>query len=824
MIRLTFHELLARKRRLVGTWLAVFLGVSFLAGALTLGDTLRANFDSLFADVNAGTDVVVRNELDLGGEAEEAAGAIDAAALDAVRRVDGVAAAVGTVAGYGQIVGADGEPLGGGGPPTLAGSWVDDPELTPWRLVDGRAPGAAGEVVINRGAADDGALAVGDRTTILVPQPVGVEVVGIATFGEEDGLGPTTQAFFTLPVAQELLLGRDDALTTVVARAEDGLSPDDLVARVAAAAPDGVEVESGAALAQEATADIDADFLSSFRRLLVAFAVIALVVASFSIHNTFAMLAAQRTRESALLRALGATRRQVLGSLVLEAVAVGVVASAAGVLGGLGFAGGLKGIFDAAGFALPAGGLELTAGSLGLAFVTGLVVTVVAAVAPAVRASKVAPLAALREVAVDGAGTSRARTVAGGVVGVVGAGLLATGSLGAAGIGALLLVGAAVALGPTVARPASRLLGAPVARLRGVTGSLARDNAVRNPRRTAATASALLVGVGVVSLFTVVAASAKASVEQTVTRSFTGDFVLTTGRWDGGVDPALAREVAALDGVDAAVGIGGGRVLLDGERRDVSVVDTQAVGDVLDLDGDLRGVGAGEVAVTDEHDLAVGDDVELTFPDGAVERLQVGAVFERADLVRSVVLPREVWAPHASQQLDGLVLVEGGEDAAIGEVASRYGVDDVLDGPAYAEQAASGVDMALGLVYVMLALAIVIALLGISNTLSLAVHERTRELGLLRAVGATRRQVRSMVRWESVLVAALGTSLGIGLGVALAAALVASMPFGSGDMALAVPGSLVVVLVAGAAAGVLAALRPARRAARLDVLGAIAAS
>jgi putative ABC transport system permease protein len=606
-----------------------------------------------------------------------------------------------------------------------------------------------------------------------------------------------------------------------------------LVAAVAGALPADVEVVGGSTLAGEAVADLDADFLGFLRTFLVVFAVIALVVASFSIHNTFSILAAQRTRSAALLRALGATRRQVLTSMLIEALAVGIVATATGVVGGLGAAGALKGIFDAAGFALPAGGLVVSAASLGVAAATGLLVTVVAGLAPALRASQVAPLAALRDVAIETVGGGRVRTLVGVGMAVAAAFLLPADDLPLAGAGALLLVLAALVLGPVIARPVAGAIGRPVAALRGLPGELARENAVRSPRRTASTASALMVGVGVVVLFTVLAASVKASVEGGVARSLTGDLILSTGRFDGGIDPSLASEAASVEGVDVAVGLGLGRVLVDGQRQDVTVADTGDLDAVLDLgvaDGalgpDVLGVSQG---LAQDNGWSVGSEVPVTFVDGAVERLAIGAVYERADLVRSVLVPRGVWERHALQSLDGVVLVAVDDGAtvervaaALGPVAARHAVDEVLDGDGYAEQSASGVDMALGLVYVLLALAIVIALLGISNTLSLAVHERTRELGLLRALGASRRQVRAMVRWESVVVALLGTASGLVLGLLLARALVAASSFGDDAMTFAVPGTLVVVVVAGAFAGVAAAVRPARRAARLDVLDALA--
>ncbi|MGH8982938.1 MAG: ABC transporter permease, partial [Acidimicrobiia bacterium] len=333
-------------------------------------------------------------------------GLLDDSLVDEVAAVDGVAVAEGSIEGYGQIIAKDGDTLGGNGPPTLAGNWIDDPELNPYDIAEGRAPRTGDEVVINRGAAEDGDLEVGDTTTVLTPAPVEVEIVGLATFGSEDGIGPTTFTAFTLESAQEYLVERPDTVSSIVARAESGTSAEELTRRIGALLPDDAEVITGDDLATENTDDINADFLDMLRTFLTIFAAVALLVATFSIYNTFSILVAQRTRESALLRALGAGRGQVLGSIAIEAALVGVMASVAGLLGGLGIAALLKVMFSAFGFALPSGGLVFTTGTVLVAAAAGLAATLVAAVAPAVRASRVSPLAALRDVAVDRSGGS----------------------------------------------------------------------------------------------------------------------------------------------------------------------------------------------------------------------------------------------------------------------------------------------------------------------------------------------------------------------------------------------------------------------------------
>ncbi|HEX5945648.1 MAG TPA: FtsX-like permease family protein, partial [Acidimicrobiales bacterium] len=821
----------------------VVLGVAFLTGTLVLGSTLRANFDDLFTEVNAGTDVVVRNSTDLGMDSPR--GLIDASLADEVADVDGVAAAEPVVTGMGQLLGADGEAVGGNGPPQLAGSWTTNPDLNPYRLAEGRAPEGDDEVVVNRGALEAGDLALGDTATVLTPEPVEATIVGVSTFGDEDGLGGVTFTAFSLDDAMTHVAKSTDGVSSIAVQAADGTSQDELAARVGEMLPSELEAVTGSEVTTEATDEIAETFLDMMLMFLTMFAGIALLVATFSIYNTFSIIVAQRTRQAALLRAIGARRGQVLRSVVFEALIVGLVASVVGLLGGIGMAGLLKGMFDAMGFALPAGGTVIETGTIVAGLVVGVLVTLVAGVFPAVKASRVAPLAAIREVAVERTSPSLARIVAGTAIAVIGVGLTLVAALGdedmlaVVGIGAVLTVVGAVVLGPVVARPASSLLGAPIARLRGLPGGLARQNAMRNPRRTAGTASALMVGVAVVTLFTVFASSLRASLDDTIDRSFGGDLVINNGVFGGGgISPDMADEVEALDEVDLAVGVGQGAAEVDGSTKQLSIADPAELSQLLDLgvsDGSLDDVDEGSLAVSDasaeSNGWQVGDVVPLTFSDGRTEDLTIRATYETDDLAGGYLVPRTVWASHAVQDIDQMVFVSASDGtsvadakAAVTEVADRFGGPNVEDRDEFSSTMTTGVDLMLGVVYALLALAIFIALMGIANTLSLAIHERTREIGLLRAVGQTRRQVRSTVRWESVVIATFGAVGGIALGVFLGWAMVQAVATASGGLGtFALPvGNLAIVLVVGAIAGVLAGLRPARRAARLDVLAAIA--
>ncbi|NNN28974.1 ABC transporter permease [Streptomyces sp. S3(2020)] len=847
-VRLSVSSLRAHKRRFAGTFLAVFLGVAFLAGTLVMGDTLRASFDTMFGRATSGTDAVVRSAdaITTPGESEGVRQPVATDLVRTVEQVSGVAAAAPSIQGAGQLVGADGDPIGGQGPPTLAGNWIADPELNAYQLAEGRAPAKPGEVVIDRGTAERGDLSIGDTTTLRTPDPVEVTIVGLATFGGEDGMAQVTFTGMTQADAEKYLTARPGEATTIQVRAGPGVGQQELVDRLTPVLPEGVEAITGQESAEENTEMISSQFLTVFTLFLLVFSGVALLVATFSIHNTFAIVVAQRTRENALLRALGASRRQVTASTLVEATAVAVTASLAGLAGGIGIAAGLQALFPAIGFPFPEGDLVVSALSMLLPLAVGIVVCLGSALLPAVRAGRTAPMAALRETAVDASGASRVRAVTGTglaalALGVTMSGVLVSPSLWLAGTGAVLALAAFVILGPVASTTAVRVLGGPLDRLRGVTGGLARRNALRSPKRTAATAGALMIGVAVVSLFTVFAASLKATMDQTVSRSFAGDIAVSTpafGAGGSGLSPRLAGALDRLPEVDTAVGLGRGVAEVDGKGRALTVTDPLALERTFDLGtirGSLSDLGTDGIAITaseaDRQGLKPGDTTRLTFTDGQKETFTVRAVYGRSELAGEYVITRAAWQPHRTQDSDTLVAVSFKDGvstdtgkAAVEKVAERYGNPEVQTRDEYAQSSAGGIDMMLTLVYALLALAVLIALLGIANTLTLAIHERTRELGLLRAVGQTRSQLRAMVRWESVLVAAFGTVGGLALGGFLGWVLVkASDGASDSDFAFAMPPlRLAIVALVGLAAGALAGLRPARRAARLDVLRAIA--
>jgi putative ABC transport system permease protein len=845
MFKVSLKSMWGHKRRLFGTVFAVVLGVTFLVGTLVLGDTMRAGFDDLFTTANKGTDALVRSSSEVGSDQTETRELIDISLTDKIRAVDGVRAAEPSVTALAQIVGKNGKPIGGNGPPTIAASWTDDPQLNPWDVVRGRAPRTDGEVIVDKKVADDEDLAPGDMVTLLTPEPLQMRVVGVATIGGEDSLGPVTFAGMTLGQAQQLFMPSADKVSEIGVSADRGVSQDELVSRIQEVLPRGVEAITGSDLTKEDNDDINNAFLGFFEAFLLVFAGIALLVATFSIYNTFSIIIAQRTRESALLRAIGASRGQVLGSIALESLAIGIAASIIGLAAGVALAAGLRALFDALGFGVPTGALTVKVGTVIAAFAVGMLVTFLATVFPAIRASRVPPIAALRDVALEKTSVSRVRLAIGIVFVLVGIALVIAagvggGGIGPAGLGAVATIIGVIVLGPIVARPAASVLGAPLPRVRRMTGQLARENAMRNPRRTAATASALLVGVAVVTLFTVFAASVKAAIDDTVSKQFTGDLVIASQNFSGaGLSPEMTRQIAALPEVAVATAQGIGTMTLNGNDVDISTAEPALFVQMVDLDvkeGSVAELTPTQIAISkrtaDDKGYRIGQTLHGVFPtDGARQDFTVGAIYGSNQLVGNYLISKEAWNPHAPQQFDivSLIKLEDGVSIdegrrAVQQVADKFFAPDVQTRQEYVDSVAGQIDIFLTIVYALLLLAIIIALMGIANTLSLSVYERIRELGLLRAVGQSRAQLRSMVRWESVIIAVFGTVGGIMLGLFLGWGIL-EVTASSQDIPApyTVPlVQIVGVLIVGAIVGLLAGWRPARRAAKLDILQAIA--
>jgi putative ABC transport system permease protein len=841
VFRMAIKTTLANKRRLVGTALSVIIGIAFLAGTFVFTDTIKRTFDNLFADVYKNTDAVVRSsvtiEADFGVEGRER---LPVSAVEQVAAVPGVATAAGDLQGFARIIDKDGNPIGRtNGPPNFAQS-ASPGELSVWKLADGRLPTGPTEMAMDKASADKGHFAVGDQ--VRVQGQVGTQeftLVGIAKFGTADSPGGATFAIFDLATTGEFI-GQPGKVDTVLVKAEPGISQSEMADRLRAALPadHSLEVLTGAEITKESQDTIEQN-LSFFNILLLVFAGIALFVSSFIIYNTFSIIVAQRQRANALLRAIGASRRQIIGQMLVEAVIIGVVASVIGFFGGILMSSILKGLLAVLGLDLPTGGLVLLPRTMIVSLIVGVGITVIASVFPALRASRVPPVAAMKDVEVDRGAASRKRLVAGLVLAAIGVALTAIGlttSVGALALGLPLLFMSLFVLGPLIAKPVAGAIGWPLPKVKGMTGTIARQNTTRNPTRTARTAAALMVGVALVAGISVLAASIKGSVRSIFEKQFTGDFVVSTDTFGfGGLPTTLASSLAALPEVQAAAGVQIGLANIEGSDQTISVVDPVPASQIFDFDF----VAGAAQDLTDDGILlskaraeklgrGMGDTVSFTMLDGVPRALVVQGIYSKSDLAGPYTVSKGLYSQSGGDQFDFSVFVttkdgvsDADAEAALRTVTDAYPTATLESRNDYITSQASQIDVFVNLVYGLLALAVIIAVFGIANTLSLSVYERTRELGLLRAVGMGRAQVRSTVRWESVLTSLLGTLQGIVVGILLGyATILALRDQGLNTFTVPVLTLAVVVLLA-IVAGVVAAIRPARRAAKLDVLHAI---
>lgn len=846
MIRVALASVRGNIVRLALTALAVVLGVAFVSGSFVLTDSIDAAFSNLLTEANEGTDVYVNPEAVLEENittAQPGGGpALPDELVDEVAAVEGVAEAVGTVEGVAQVIGPDGAPVGGMGPPTLAFSWSGPDEAGPLTLHEGRAAQGPGEVTLDAGTVETTGYAVGDTVPVLLSNGVrDFELVGVTGFGAEDNILGATIVTFDLATAQEAL-DREGEVSSIAVSAEPGVEAAELRDRIDAALGGAAEVVTAEDQQAEDQAEITQG-LSFINIALLAFAGIALFVGIFLIVNTFSIIVAQRTREFALLRAVGASARQVQLAVVVEALAVGLVAGVLGLVAGIGLSELMRAIFSGIGLGFPDGGLVLETRTIVVSLVLGLVVTAVASVAPARRASRISPMEALRQGA--GAGddrVGRGRTVLGVLLAVGGGAAIAGGlfldvpqpaALVGAGAAATF-VGVAL-LAPYLAGPVAAVVGALPARL-GVAGRLGRNNAGGNPKRTASTASALMIGVALVSFVSIFAASATASVNELFAAQLGSDVTLTpVGFGASGVPAGVAAEVDGLDETAAVMGLRTAALEVDGEGSSLTSVDPEDVDDLLSLgasEGGLAALADGGVLVPQDvaeaQGLAVGDTVDARLATQEAS-LEVVGTFANTEVIGSTwVTATSTFEDLVGDGVTYLVLadvadgVEAAEArAAIDGVLETFPTVQVQDQAELAESLRGQVDQLLNVIVGLLGLALVIALIGIVNTLALSVVERTREIGLLRAVGMTRRQVRSMVRWESVIVAVFGAGLGVAVGSVFGWALVRAAA-DEGLQVLEFPaGRLAAYVVVAGLAGVLAAVFPARRAARLDVLEAV---
>ncbi len=843
MTSLGLKSLWARKVRALTTTFAVVIGVAFMAGSYVLTDTILAAFDEIFKESNEGVAVVVTSQNLVKQESGETP-TISASLLPKVQRTPGVRLAAGAVFTPGGFFDSEGDAIGSKFALKFISSTLP-PSLEALNYVEGHIPRGPTEASIDRAAAESADLALGDEIELAGrTRAVRFRLVGFTQLGEAS-FGGASIAQVTLPVAQRIT-GKVGEFDQISVAAEEGVPPPLLKLRIERELPPSVRVETGEENAERGSDEIREN-LGFLQTMLLVFAFVALFVGAFLIFNTFSITVAQRIAEFGMLRTLGASRGQILRTVIVEALAIGLLGALVGIAGGYLIAILLNALFEAIGVDLPTTDLVMKTRTIVVSLIIGVGVTLVSSLIPAVRSTRVPPIAALHAFVPRPSRRRRALNVAfAALLGLGGLGMLLLGlfgdtdgdaAAGLMGLGAVAIVLGVSLFSPRLVPPMAAVAGWPLERLRRLIGRLARENAQRNPGRTAITAAALMIGLALVAFVTVFAAGLKSSISSAVDDTFQGDLVIQNS--DGfspipaGVAVAARGEpgvdlIATLRATEAKLVGGGSKLRVNSLSRDSS--------DVFELEWvegsprTLQSLGNGEALVEDgfasSHDLAVGDSFRLLSQRGARPRLSVAGTYEtKAGLVGSVVVTPALMARAFEQTQDTLDFVKIAAGASADEVQKGlegllerdFPTAEALNQTELKENQEAQINQLLGLIYALLVMAIVISLFGIANTLALSIHERTRELGMLRAIGMSRRQVRTMIRYEAVITALIGAILGMILGLVFAALI--AQPLKDEGFVLSYPvGSLIVLLILAGFAGVLAAIAPARRASRLNVL------
>ncbi|HEX7298716.1 MAG TPA: FtsX-like permease family protein [Solirubrobacteraceae bacterium] len=843
--------LFARKLRLTLTVLAVVLGTTLIAGTYVFTDSINSAFDTIFTVSNKGTDAAITPHKTIdtsnnGGTQPT----VPASVLDQVRRSPGVASAEGSIFDAGTVLGKNGKRISKGGAPNFIASIADQPRFEAFRLKQGRRPQSADEATIDAATADKQGWKLGDKVcAVATAQRKCYTLVGTTQIAGLSSFGGATVLDVTLPEAQRML-GKGTGFDEVQAAAKPGVSPQQLKSELARTLPASVDVRTGKEEASKQSSDIR-DNLGFLKTALFAFAGISLFVGAFLIFNTFSITVAQRMREFALLRTLGASRRQVWRAVIGEGLTLGFVGGVIGFALGIGTAALLRALFKLVGADLPSKGVVVESRTVIVTILVGTVVSLAASLSPAIRAMRVPPVEALREGAVPVArGAGRRLAVVAGVLLAVGVALMCVGLFGSVksdsaaisfmGGGAALTFLAVALLSPRLVRPLASFIGRPIERVTGITGQLARENSIRQPGRTAVTAAALMIGVALVTFASIFAAGAKATINGAIDSNLKSAFVVQNTDGFSPFSGDVLRTVDGVDGVSSVSGVRFSQAKVRGVsgNQSVSSLDPRTFQGLYKLDmkqgGDaaVRGLGPNQVLVkkgyADSHDTKVGDTLALTTPVGKRLALRVSGIAEdKGGLLANLTVTNAVAQSQFGEPKDafGLVGIErGANETAVKQqitrvLEQRYPEAEVLTNQEFKDDIGGQVNQLLGLIYALLALAVIVSLFGIVNTLVLSISERTRELGMLRAIGTSRKQVKRVVRWEAVITALIGAVLGVVMGVVLA--VLFTRPLDDFTLSIPVP-SLVVVLVLAGVAGVGAAVLPARRAAKLDVLEALA--
>ncbi|MFE2063680.1 ABC transporter permease [Streptomyces sp. NPDC059467] len=839
MFRTALRNVLAHKARLLMTVLAVMLGVAFVSGTLVFTNTISDAYQNSSAKGFKGVDVAVQAKYqDSKGDQVGKVPDLTQAVLDKAGKVPGAASATGVVSGFTAIADKHGKLIGGGWQSAGGNYWGTKDARYP--LVSGHAPSGADQVLIDSKTAERAGYKVGDTVRISVNGPVLTPTIaGIFTTDDGNVTAGGSLALFDTATAQQLF-GKKGAYDEIDVTAKSGTAQAALKSQLDQALPQKlVETTTGKKLADDQAKQI-ADGMSGLRQGLLVFAGIALFVGTFIIANTFTMLVAQRTKELALLRAVGASRRQVTRSVLIEAFVVGAVAGVTGLAAGIGIGAGLRTLMGSFGASVPDGPLVVTPGTVAAALAVGVVITMLAAWLPGRRAAKIPPVAAMS--ALHSAPTTKSlvlRNTIGALfsaagVAVILAATTMSGSDGQApmGLGAVLLIIGVFVLTPLLSRPLIAAA-APLLRGFGVSGKLARQNSVRNPRRTAATASALMIGLTLITGMTVMAGSLQKSIDKMASAAIRADYVVSMANRNP-LSPDVAKKVAATDGVTASSPLRNAPSRIDGGTEFLTGVDGSAIGRLTDLTVDSGSfkVGGSDVVVDDDtaksHGWKAGSVFTVHYEDGKAQRLTVAGVYEGNQMIRGIMLDNTTLTPHVTDPADMQVMVktaDGATAATKDRLEKALGSNpaiQVQDKQDLSDSIAQVFTLILNMVYGLLAMAVIVAVLGVINTLAMSVFERSQEIGMLRAIGLDRKAVKRMVRLESLVISLFGGVLGIGLGVffgwAAGRLVGAKMP--TYELVLPWTRMAVFLLLAGTV-GILAALWPARRAAKLNMLSAI---
>ncbi|MFC8434325.1 ABC transporter permease [Streptomyces sp. NPDC057253] len=841
MFRTALRNVLAHKARLLMTVLAVMLGVAFVSGTLVFTNTISEAYQKSSAKGFDQVDVAVTPESreDKGntiGKRNE----LTEALLARSAKVPGAASAIGVVNGFTAIADKDGK-LVGGGFQTQGGNYygAEDPR---YPLAEGRAPHGANQVAIDSETAERAGYKVGDTVRISVDGPVLKPVVtGIFTTDDGNVAAGGSLALFDTATAQKLF-GKPGTYDEIDVKAAPGTSQIALKAALDEALPKAtVETTTGKELADD-QAELIASSMSGLKQGLLVFAGIALFVGTFIIANTFTMLVAQRTKELALLRAVGASRRQVTRSVLIEAFVVGLVAAVTGLVAGIGIGAGLRSLMGTLGATVPDGPLVITPGTVGAALAVGVLVTMLAAWLPGRRAAKIPPVAAMSSL--HAKATTKSLVLrntlgalfSGAGVAVILAATTMDGSDGQApmGLGAVLLIIGVFILTPLLSRPLIAAA-APLMRVFGISGKLARQNSVRNPRRTAATASALMIGLTLITGMTVMAGSLQKSIDKMATAAVKADYVVSMANGNE-LSPDVEKKLAKVDGVTEVSPLRNAASRIDGETEYLTGVNGSAIGKLTDLtvdDGSFK-VGGTQVVVDKDRAKSFGWRAGSTFTvhyeDGKAQRLTVAGVYEGNELISGIMLDTATLSPHLRDASDMQVMLKtsgGASDATKDRLEKALGSNPavkVQDKKDLSDSIAQMFTLMLNMLYGLLAMAVLVAVLGVINTLAMSVFERSQEIGMLRAIGLDRKGIKRMVRLESLVISLFGGVLGIGLGVFFGWAAGELLGARMATYELVLPWArMAVFLLLAATVGILAALWPARRAARMNMLSAIKA-